>query len=260
MILKIFTVGDVVGSVGVGYISERGRLRTKARELGAHITVVNGENSADGNGMTASSADAILDAGADVVTGGNHTLRRYDVHTKLDDDPRLLRPANLPGEAPGTGYTVVDACGVRVLVANIMGQVYMDPVNSPFETLSAILAAERGRYDIAVVDLHAEATSEKLAVARFFDGKVSVVAGTHTHVPTADCTVLPGGTGYITDLGMTGSQNGILGVRTDCVVKKLAYRLPVKFEGSTGDAAGQGALFEVDADTGKCVGARQIFF
>ena len=260
MILKILMVGDVVGSPGVGHISGGNRLRCTAKELGAHLTVVNGENSADGNGMTAASAKAILDAGADVITGGNHTLRRYDVHPMLDDDGRLLRPANLPGETPGVGSATLTVEGARVLVVSLMGQIYMDPVNSPFETLSSILKREKGNYDISVVDMHAEATSEKLALARFFDGKVSVVAGTHTHVATADCTVLPGGTGYVTDLGMTGSQNGVLGVRSDCVIKKLAYRLPVKFEGSVGGEEGHGALFEVDASTGRCVSARGISF
>ncbi|MBR6914813.1 MAG: YmdB family metallophosphoesterase [Clostridia bacterium] len=260
MLLNILFVGDVVGTPGVEYL-KKGRLLSETKKaLGAHLTVVNGENSADGNGMTVASAEALLFAGADVVTGGNHTARRADVLTFLDDSDRVLRPANLPGNFPGAGYTVVTAEGVRVLVAGLLGQTYMDPVNSPYETLSRILERERGEYDIAAVDFHAEATSEKYALARLFDGKVSVIAGTHTHVQTADCSVLPGGTGYITDLGMTGSHSGILGVKSERVIDRLVKRLPARFEGSVGGEAAHGALFSVDVESGRCASARSIVF
>ncbi len=260
MNVKILMIGDVVRSPGVGYLTKGGRLRETVKKTGARLTVVNGENAADGNGITPDAADALFFAGADVVTGGNHTLLRTEIFHALDDDRRLLRPANLPGDTPGMGYGIFDAGGVFVLVANLLGQIFMDPVNSPFDTLSRILERERGNFDIAVVDFHAEATSEKGAFARYFDGKVSVVAGTHTHVATADCAVLPGGTGFITDLGMTGSRAGILGVRTDCVIKKLVNRLPSRFEGAVGNEAASGALFEIDPASGRCVSAQSIIF
>ena len=260
MLLKILFVGDVVGTPGVEYLS-RGRLLSETKKkLGAHIAVVNGENSADGNGMTAASADALLFAGADVITGGNHTARRAEILSYLDDSDRVLRPANLPGDFPGTGIARVTADGARVLVVNLIGQTYMDPANSPYETLSRILERERGEYDIAAVDFHAEATSEKCAMARLFDGKVAVVVGTHTHVPTADCQVLPCGTGYITDLGMTGSHSGVLGVKTERVIDRLVKHLPAKFEGSEGCEAAHGALFTVDTGSGRCLSAESVVF
>ena len=260
MILKILMLGDVVRENGVRYLNSGGRLRTFVRESCVSLTVANGENSADGNGMTPSSFEGLIDAGCDVITGGNHTFRHRDVYSLLDDDPRALRPANTYGGAPGTGYRVFDAGGASVLVVNLIGQVFMDPANSPFEALENILRREAGNYDAAVVDFHAEATSEKLALARKFDGRVAAVAGTHTHVRTADCSVLPGGTGYITDLGMTGSKNGVLGIKTECVIRKFTEGVPVKFEGSDGGERAEGALFEIDTGTGLCVSARPVSF
>lgn len=260
MILKMLFVGDAVGTPGVEYLS-RGRLLSETKKkLGAHLAVVNGENSADGNGMTAASAEALLFAGADVVTGGNHTARRAEILSYLEDSDRVLRPSNLPGDFPGSGVACVTADGARVLVVNLIGQTYMDPANSPFETLSRILERERGEYDIAAVDFHAEATSEKYALARMFDGKVSVIVGTHTHVQTADCQILPGGTGYITDLGMTGSHSGVLGVKTERVIDRLVKHLPAKFEGSTGCEAAHGALFAIDTESGRCISAESVVF
>ncbi len=260
MILKILMLGDVVRENGIRYLASGGRLRSFARENGVSLTVANGENSAEGNGITPSSFEGLIDAGCDVVTGGNHTFRRREAYSLLDDDPRAIRPANMYGGAPGLGWCRADAGGATVLVVNLIGQVFMDPANSPFEALEKILRREAGSYDIAVVDFHAEATSEKMALARRFDGRVAVIAGTHTHVMTADCTVLPGGTGYITDLGMTGSSRGILGVKTECVIRKFTEGVPVKFEGSDGGERASGALFEIDADTGLCVSARPVSF
>lgn len=260
MIIKILMIGDAVRSPGTDYLAVGKLLSRKARELGADLTIVNGENSADGNGMTRESAAALFDAGADVITGGNHTHLRSEVYGALDDDPRLLRPANLPGDAPGIGYGVFDAGDAKVLVVNLLGQIFMDPADSPFGTLARILSRAEGTFDVAVVDFHAEATSEKLALARAFDGKVSVVAGTHTHIPTADCSVLPGGTGYITDLGMTGSHAGILGVKSESIIRKLVRRLPSKFEGAVGDERAEGAVFEIDTSTGRCLTAESVVF
>ncbi len=260
MILKILFIGDAVGTPGVEYLTKGRLLSETKKKLGAHLAVVNGENSAEGNGMTAASAEALLFAGADVVTGGNHTARHAEILSYLDDSERVIRPANLPGDFPGTGFAHVTADGVRVMVVNLLGQTYMDPVNSPFETLSRILERERGEYNIAAVDFHAEATSEKYAMARLFDGKVAVIVGTHTHVQTADCQVLPCGTGYITDLGMTGSHTGILGVKSERVIDRLVNRLPAKFEGSSGREEAHGALFSVDTGSGRCLSAESVVF
>lgn len=256
--IKILALGDVVGSEGVAYLEKGSRLRKLIRDTGALLTIVNGENSADGNGITRNSAESLFDAGADIITGGNHTWKQKDIYQALDDEEYLVRPANYPSEAPGNGYVIADTGRTRVLVMNLLGTVYMDPVYPPVDTAEKILKNEKGRYDIAVCDLHAEATSEKLFFARHFDGRISAVFGTHTHVQTADNRVLPGGTGFITDLGMCGSAAGILGVRTDCVEHKFMVKTPVRFEPASGDCGLCGALFEIDENSGKCTSCERI--
>lgn len=258
-LLKILCIGDVVGNGGCRYL-EGGRLRKKARELGADLIIVNGENSASGNGMSRDSAHSLLDSGADVVTGGNHTFKRREIYDMLDDERALLRPANYPSSVPGVGYGIYDCNGWRVLVINLLGCVFMESLASPFETAEKILNSEKGRYDISIIDIHAEATSEKMCLARYLDGKASVVFGTHTHVQTTDATVLPGGTGYITDLGMTGSMNGILGVKTENIIHKFTIKTPIFFEAAEGNEAAHGALFTVDTQTGKCTAAEAVIF
>ena len=257
--LKILAVGDVVRTCGVEYLSG-GKLRRLRDTLGADLVSVNGENSSHDNGLSPDSARAILEAGADVITGGNHTLRRKDIAPFLDDHENVLRPANYPGDAPGCGYTIADCRGQRALVISLAGTTFMEPLDSPFKTADRILGANVGRYDFAILDIHAEATSEKLCLARYLDGRAAIVFGTHTHVPTADAMVLPGGTGYITDLGMTGSQNGILGVKTENVLHKFLKRTPVYFEPAAGNCAAQGALFTVDPATNLCIRVERMDF
>ncbi len=258
-VLKILAVGDVVRTCGVDYLSG-GKLRRLRDALGVQFVIVNGENSSHDNGLSPDSASAILDAGADVITGGNHTLRRKDIAPFLDDHKNVLRPANYPADAPGYGYTITECDGSRVLVISLLGTTFMEPLDSPFKTADHILSETAGRYDFALVDIHAEATSEKLALARYLDGRVAAVFGTHTHVPTADVQVLSGGTGYITDLGMTGSGEGILGVKTENVLHKFLKRTPVYFEPATGLCTGQGAVFTIDPTTGLCSKAERIDF
>ena len=219
--IKILCLGDVVGEEGVCALERGGMLRKLTEKVGADLVIVNGENSADGNGISRESAERLYDCGADVITGGNHTFRRREISSMLDDAAYLIRPANYPAAAPGMGYVIADVRGYRVLVMNLLGVVYMDPMTPPAECAERILRSEKGKYDFAVCDLHAEATSEKLFFARYFDGKIAVVFGTHTHVATADAQVLPGGTGYVTDLGMCGSHAGILGVKTESIVHKF---------------------------------------
>lgn len=260
MNIKVLMLGDVVGSAGVDYLSNGGRLRRFADKIGASLVIVNGENSAEGNGISSTSFRRLLDAGADVITGGNHTWRKRDVYPILEDALNAVRPANYPDAAPGCGSLIVNVEGVRVLICNLLGQVFMESVNSPFERFEKILSDFRGSFDAAIVDFHAEATSEKLAFARYFDGRVSVVAGTHTHIATADCRVLKGGTGYITDLGMCGSQDGILGVKSECILHKFTEKTPMRFEPAEGGEEANGAVFEIDASSGLCVGAERVSF
>lgn len=259
MIIRILALGDVVGETGTDYLARPGYVSGIKEQLGAHLIIANGENSAKANGMSTASAEALLSAGVDVITGGNHTWQKRQVYDMLENDRRLVRPANFPGKAEGEGYTYVDICGYRVLVFNLSGNAFMnETVASPFEYADRILSEQSGKYDVSILDFHAEATSEKIALGWYLDGRVSVVFGTHTHVQTADARVLPEGTGYITDLGMCGSMNGVLGVRKDCIIHKFTVHTPVRFEEAEGDVHIHGALFEVDTSSGKCISAKAV--
>ena len=254
MSFKILALGDVVGEHGTGYICRPGFLSGLKRELSADFVIANGENSAKGNGLSPESAGAMFDAGVDVITGGNHTWQKSSVYSMLDDDSRLVRPANFPGAAPGNGYTVANAGGIRILVMNLSGNAFMlEPVASPYEWADRILEREAGNYDISVLDFHAETTSEKILMGWYLDGRASAVFGTHTHVQTSDARVLPKGTGYITDIGMCGSMNGVLGIKTECILHKFTVHTPVRFEEAEGDEALHGALFEIDPSSGRCL-------
>lgn len=254
--MKILVLGDVVGAAGTQYLTEGRRLWRLRDSLRADLVIVNAENAAPGNGTTPDAARALFDAGADVLTGGNHSFRRREFYTMLDDERYVLRPANYPSEAPGHGFCITECAGWRLLVINLAGCVYMEPLASPFETADRILKESEGRFDASIVDFHAEATSEKIALARYLDGRVSAVFGTHTHVATADIQILPGGTGYITDLGMCGSHAGILGVATEPILKKFLTKMPTFFTPAEGDCALHGALFEIE--NGKCLRAEAI--
>lgn len=255
--MKILAIGDVVSSDGCECL--RRILPPLKKELEADVVIVNGENSAAGNGVLPQSADWILDSGADVVTGGNHSLRRFEINDYLDSSKPIIRPANFHRTAPGNGYFIVDKGSYQVGVINLQGLVYLDPIDSPFDTADKIVEELKNQgCKIIVVDFHAEATAEKKALAFYLDGKVSALFGTHTHVQTSDNQVLPQGTGYITDLGMTGAINSVLGVKPELAIKKIRTNLPVRFENATGACVLEGCLFEIDKISGKCVSAQTI--
>lgn len=247
--MKILAIGDVVGPAAIEYMSKKLRNFISAERIS--LTLVNGENASIGNGLSRQDAEAILDAGADVITSGNHIWQKKDLRDFLDNSRRIIRPANYPSQNPGNGYTIADADGYRVLVMNVMGVIYGDSLADPFETVERILKREEGNYDIATLDIHAETTSEKYALARYFDGRINVIYGTHTHIPTADEQVLPKGSGYITDLGMTGPHDSILGVKSECIIHKLTTKLPTKFEIAENDLRVNSALFHLNTTTGK---------
>lgn len=255
--MKILAIGDVVGQAGVAYL--RANLQKMKRNLGADLVIVNGENAAEIHGIGQNDAVDIFYSGADVITTGNHAFGRYDIYSYLDDEKYILRPANFPGGAPGHGHCIISAGGLRVLVMNIQGNVSMKvSLASPFETADAILRRESGNYDIAVLDFHAEATSEKLAMGYYLDGRASVVFGTHTHVATADEQIMPRGTGYITDIGMTGPDISILGVAPECIIKGFTTAMPQRFRVAEGKVTARGALFTLNGD--KCTKVERIFF
>lgn len=256
--MNILTIGDIVGERTVEYL--RDVLWNYRRENNIDMVVANGENASDISGIDSRTAKEILNSGVDVITGGNHTLRRSNLYSLLDSSENIVRPANYPAQVPGSGYTIVDAAGLRVLVINVLGTVDMESLDSPFTCVERIIERENGKYDIAVLDIHAEATSEKLAMARYFDGRIHIIFGTHTHIQTADESVLPGGSGYITDLGMSGPHNGVLGVKTECVLKKFLTKMPVKFEVADGPVKIYGAVFALDNQSRLVTSVTRVMF
>lgn len=231
--MNILFVGDVVGSAGRRLLL---RLLPELRDQhDATFVVVNGENVAGGVGITPKNADELFAAGVDVITLGNHTYRQRAIYPYLDSEPRILRPANFLKSQPGHGTCVVERAGVRLGVVNLSGNLFLRAGRSAFAEADAALHALRGRVDHLLVDMHAEATSEKVAMGWHLDGRATAVVGTHTHVPTADARVLPGGTAYITDVGMTGARGGVIGVKREQAVEALVTQMPVRFEPSEVD-------------------------
>ncbi len=253
--MRILCIGDVVGSAGCRHL--RQVLPGVKRLYGADVCIVNGENAADGNGITPAAAEHILDSGADVITTGNHVYRRREFYDTLADSDRILRPANYPAGAPGRGLCIVDRGRYQVAVINLMGVVYMEPLACPFETLDALLE-QAGRPKFCVVDFHAEATAEKKALAFHADGRISALVGTHTHVQTADEQILPGGTAFISDLGMTGPVLSVLGVRPEQAVAKMREKLPVRFATAEGPCMMNGLLLTLDDATGKATAVERL--
>jgi metallophosphoesterase (TIGR00282 family) len=245
--LRVLLVGDVFGAVGLrALLDALPGLRDAHRP---HAVIVNAENSANGAGTSAKQARELLAAGVDVLTGGNHTLRQSDLYAVLESDPRVLRPDNLAVRAPGRGVAVVDvAGGFRLGIVNLVGSVFMDSAHSPFAVVDALVDRVLRETRFVVVDIHAEATSEKVALSRHLDGRVTAVVGTHTHVQTADARVLPGGTAYMTDLGMTGPHDGVIGVRSDIILRRFLSGVPGRFEPSTGEVLVQGAVVSAGPD------------
>ncbi|MBE6688472.1 MAG: TIGR00282 family metallophosphoesterase [Ruminococcaceae bacterium] len=249
-IINILCVGDVVGENGKEFIKNNlWKIRSSHK---ADMVIVNGENCGKYNSTDPDGADVLLTCGADVVTGGNHTWKRNEMQNYLECHDDVLRPANYPAGCPGQGYTVKNINGYKILVISLMGRVFMEPLACPFETAQRILEHEKGRYDFSICDFHAEATSEKVAFGNFFDGKINIIFGTHTHVRTADLRILPGGTGYITDIGMTGPHDSVLGIKKEIIIRKFLTGMPQRFEVADTPCTLNAALFSIDTDK-KCI-------
>jgi hypothetical protein len=242
--MKVLFIGDVVGGPGRrGLAAAMPELRERHSP---DLTIVNGENSAGGMGITEKTAKALFAAGCDVITTGNHVYRHREAYEFLDRAERVIRPANYPHANPGRGHVVVEVGGMRVAVVNLSGAVGLTVARSPFVEVDAIL--ERLEADAVVVDFHAEVSSEKVALGWHLDGRVAAVLGTHTHVPTADGRVLPGGTAFISDVGMTGSRAGVLGVKPELILERMITQMPVKFETADDDVWVMGAAVEVNRE------------
>ena len=248
--MRVLFVGDVVGRPGRDAVEA---LLPGLRErLEVDACVVNGENIANGIGITPRLADRLLAAGADAITLGNHAWRREEIGPYLATSPAVIRPANFQAGAPGRGLTVVTARdGTRVAVMNLLGTLFLDPAHSMWEVVDELVAEARETTPVVVVDVHAEATSEKVALAAWLDGRVTAVLGTHTHVQTSDARVLPGGTAALTDVGMTGPHDSVIGVRTELAIRRMRTGMPVRFETASDGVRLEGALVTCDPATGR---------
>ncbi len=257
--MRVLSVGDVCYESGCDYLLKALPILKKDKNI--DFTVVNGENSAASNGISPQSASLILSAGADVVTGGNHTLHRKDIRHLLDENERLLRPDNLPSASYGSGYCLVDMGYARVAVINLLGQVYLEMLGAENPFTAADVLIQRAKSDganVIIVDFHAETTSEKRAMGYYLDGRVSAVFGTHTHVQTSDAQVLPKGTAYITDIGMTGPIHSVLGVEPQIIIDRFRNKGQGRFVPAQGECRMEGFIFEVDIKTGKALSAEAI--
>lgn len=248
--MKLLMIGDVVSQPGCEAV--RRCLPALKRHFGADVTIVNGENSAVGNGILPSSAESLFTSGADVITTGNHAFKRREIYDYFMEHEQIIRPANFPSGAPGNGVYRYDGGSYSVLVINLQGTSYMEPITNPFYAVDRILK-EEDKATFTIVDFHAEATGEKKALGFYLDGRVSAVFGTHTHVQTADEEILPGGTAYLTDVGMTGPHLSALGVKPSCVIERLTTCLPTRFEVERDVPCRMDGVFaDFDKKTGKC--------
>ena len=259
--MRILAIGDVCGESGCNRLLYA--LPKFKKDNNVDFTIVNGENSSASNGISKDSAGVILAAGADVITGGNHTLHRKDFRPLLDQNEFFLRPHNIPNAEYGSGYCLVDMGYTKIAVINLLGQIYLDmfSAENPFICADSLVArANEDGANIIVIDFHAEATSEKKALGFYLDGRVSAVLGTHTHVQTNDASVLPLGTAYITDLGMSGAVHSVLGVEPEIIINRLKDGDKGRFVSAAGESVIEGMLFEVDEKSGKAIWAKTVKF
>lgn len=258
MSIKILFIGDIVGNPGREAIA---KLLPKLKaEFQIELTVANAENAAGGAGLTPAVADELFRLGVDVLTTGDHIWDRREINEALLNNPLLLRPANFPEGAPGRGWCIFKVpTGASVAIVNLEGRVFMRyQIDCPFKTAKIILEQLQGQTNIILVDIHAEATSEKMALAHFLDGAVSAVVGTHTHIQTADEKILPAGTAYITDLGMTGPYDSVIGQRKEKIIERFITGLPTRFEVASDEVQLAGAVLDIDEKTGKANSIQRI--
>lgn len=258
--MKILAIGDVVGSSSVDYLTKKLSKFIDSEKI--DFVIANGENASEIRGLSLSDAERLYRAGVDFITLGNHAFGKRDIYSFLDtNDRRITRPANFSASAPGSGYSVIRVGGYKILIINVLGCMYSThTVNNPFETVDRILERERDNYDFAIMDVHAEATSEKLALARYFDGRIQIIFGTHTHVQTADEQILPRGSAYITDIGMTGPTNGILGTNADTIIARFKSQVPAAFTVADGPIRASGIVVDANIDAKRINSIKRVDF
>ncbi len=257
MNINILFIGDIIGQPGLDITQMW--LQSLQKKYRADVTIVNGENASDGKGCTEKEAKLLFDLGVNCITGGNHTWDKHQSQDYLKKDSRVIRPLNYPKGTIGNGYYIIDSPKGKVGVVNLQGRAFMAPIDCPFRASDWVISKIKQETNVIVIDMHAEATAEKLALANYIDGKVSMVIGTHTHVQTSDERILKNGTGYITDCGMTGPYDSVIGMKTDAAINRFLYQTPQKYQTATDNVHLCGIFFKVDSSSGKCIEIERIF-
>ncbi len=256
--LNLLFIGDIVGKPGLDLVQTW--LPSLIQKYKADLVVANGENASDGKGCTEKEGKLLFDVGVHVITGGNHTWDKHQSQDYLKKEPRAIRPLNYPKGTYGNGYCITETKKGKVAVINLQGRTFMASIDCPFRASDWILAKLRSEVKMILIDFHAEASAEKIAMINYLDGKVSVVVGTHTHIQTADERIFPNGTGFITDVGMTGPYNSVIGMKTQAAINRFIFQTPQKYETSEGDSHLCGMFFKIDTDSGKTTEVERILF
>lgn len=256
--INILFVGDIIGQPGMDIVQTW--LPSLIQKYKTDFVIVNGENASDGKGCTDKEGQRLFNIGVNVITGGNHTWDKHQSQDYLKVEPRSLRPLNYPKGTHGNGYYIGEVNGKKIAVVNLQGRTFMTPIDCPFRSMDWILTRLKQETKIVIVDFHAEATAEKMAMAQYLDGKVSMLIGTHTHIQTSDERILPNGTGYITDVGMTGPYDSVIGMKSTAAVNRFLFATPQKYETAKDNIHLSGLFFKVDTETGKTSELERIFF
>jgi metallophosphoesterase (TIGR00282 family) len=256
--LSILFIGDIVGKTGRRMVKTF--LPLAKGEYKIDLVIANGENLAGGFGITREKAEEIFNSGVNIITSGNHIWDKKEILNFIENEPRILRPANFPDQVPGRGSTLVNVNSFKVGIINLQGRIFMEPINSPFEIAIREIEKIKKETNIIIVDFHGEATSEKTAMGWFLDGKVSAVIGTHTHVMTADEKILPNGTAYITDVGMTGAKDSVIGIKKELALTRFLKSIPQRLEAENGKGIFSAVVIKIDSLSGKALEIKRIFF
>lgn len=257
--VKILFIGDIIGKPGIELTETL--LKNYIQKYQIDVCIANGENLFEGKGISTDSINKILSIGVNIITGGNHLWDRWEARKILSENKNVLRPLNYPKENPGNGYIIYDTTQKgKIAVINLQGRVYMQPIDDPFRTADWALTKISEHTKVIIVDMHAEATAEKLALAHYLDGRISALIGTHTHIPTADGRILPNGTAFISDVGMTGPYDSVIGMKKEVAIKRFLHGVPYKYEMASHDIRFCAAFIEVDPVTGKAVKFESIIF
>lgn len=256
--ISVLFIGDIIGTPGLEFTQTF--LPGIIQKYKPDLVIANGENLSDGKGCTEKEAKILFDLGVKVITGGNHTWDKHQSQDYLKQEPRSLRPLNYPKGTHGNGYILVDVNRTKVAIVNLQGRTFMSPIDCPFRSAECIIAKLKNETSIIIIDFHAEATAEKMALANFLDGKVSFIVGTHTHIQTSDERILPNGTGCITDVGMTGPYDSVIGMKSQAAINRFIYQTPQKYETAKDDIHLSAVFFKVDSETGKTTSIERIFF